>query len=492
MNLFELTKAVYLKQPVPTTNWRMVCSAQRIAAKLPKDLKFDPGLQQYERAFRKLNNRDTTKVIHHEYSDIELQNALQANILDGMTYSFCSERHGVPESTLKRHILALAKEFSCSTRKELIDFRSCSLENDTSVRKAIMCIVVPKTGPPPMLSKVETDLLLVIASKKNAAGVNQGKRDIAQSARELCKAKALEMEEGPEKDRLQNAVCVPKYIRKIVADITPCLKQKEKETCKPGFRKNSAISAKRAEAANPMLHCVMLGKIDVWYEDLRRKGVPIPPEGPPTNQKWNGDEKGFTTNSKFPPSFSMLNNIVRNFTIVSGEKSTFWTTMFYWICGDGEVPVAPIVVHQGGSDTEMPAKFLYGLPENWSVHNTSSGYMDKSGFYICVEALVLHIRNRDGNNDQHQFVFLDGHDSHWDVSALELAEENNIHIFFLKSNDSINDQPADMGANAMLEKYYQAAMAAWRRRFVSTKFNPMFMNEVLVTAFNEFLRDKKV
>ena len=104
----------------------------------------------------------------------------------------------------------------------------------------------------------------------------------------------------------------------------------------------------------------------------------------------------------------------------------------------------------------------------------------------------MHIRHRDGNNNQHQFVFLDGHDSHWFVDALELAKRNNIHIFFLKSNDSINDQPADMGANAMLEKYYNAAMAAWRRRYVSVKFNPMFMNEVLVSAFNEFLKDKKV
>jgi len=79
---------------------------------------------------------------------------------------------------LKRQIAMLAKKFGCSTRKEIIDFRMSSIENETSVRQAIMCTVVPKTGPSPMLTQVETDLLLAVSSKKTAAGSGQGKRDI--------------------------------------------------------------------------------------------------------------------------------------------------------------------------------------------------------------------------------------------------------------------------------------------------------------------------
>ena len=90
----------------------------------------------------------------------------------------------------------------------------------------------------------------------------------------------------------------------------------------------------------------MLKRIHAWYEELRQKGIDIPPTGPPADQIWNGDETGFNTNAHFPPSFTFGGpSSVRNFTLVAGERSKFWTTMFYWIRGDGEVPVAPLVVH---------------------------------------------------------------------------------------------------------------------------------------------------
>ena len=109
-----------------------------------------------------------------------------------------------------------------------------------------------------------------------------------------------------------------------------------------------------------------------------------------------------------------------------------------------------------------------------------------------LTTLLRFIRTRDGNNNQHQFVFIDVHDSHFSSEAIDLAAENNIHVFFLKSNDSINDQPADMGANAILEKHYQLTMHYWKRKYAMTPFTVFYMNEVLVTAFRFFLADKKV
>ena len=483
MNLFSLTKAIYLKQKVPSTNLNLLSTAQRISHKLPKDIEFGEGRQQFERAF---NEHTSTKSDHNQYTDFELQTALKDNVLNGLTYKHCKEKYGIPEATMKRHISTLAKQFGCSTRKEIMEYRSQSTEQEVNVRQAIMCFVVPKKGPSSYLSQTEVDLILVIADKKNSAGTNQAKPTIGQECRELCRAKALEMPEGPEKERFEKAVCDASFVRKVVQRFSI-----KADDLNPRFLRNSPISSKRAEASNPMLQCIMEAKIEDWFDDLRSQGIYIPPEGPPARVLWNGDEKGFSTNAKFPPSFT-LDGTMRRFTIVSGEKSKFWTTMFYWINGAGDVPIAPTIVHQGGSDTEIPAKFMHGLTDDWRVHNTASGYMDKRGFYHCIESLVNYIRERDGNNDEHQFVFLDGHDSHWLADALKLAKENNIHVFFLKSNDSINDQPADMGANAKLEKYYQSSMAAWRRKYVSTPFTPMFMNEVLVTAFKEFLQDKEV
>ena len=129
--------------------------------------------------------------------------------------------------------------------------------------------------------------------------------------------------------------------------------------------------------------------------------------------------------------------------------------MFYWICGVGSNAVPPVIIHQGGTQTEFPAKFTYDLPDDWFVHSTPHGYMDKYGFNICMNSLASNILKRDGNNEQPQFVFIDGYEAHFSNSALESAKAANIHVFILKGNDSINDQPADMGANAILEKNYE-------------------------------------
>ena len=109
-----------------------------------------------------------------------------------------------------------------------------------------------------------------------------------------------------------------------------------------------------------------------------------------------------------------------------------------------------------------------------------------------LTTLLRFIRTRDGNNNQHQFVFIDVHDSHFSSKAIDLAAENNIHVFFLKSNESINNQPADMGANAILEKHYQLTiltMHYWKWKYAMTPFTVFYMNEV--THSESFLQIKR-
>ena len=38
---------------------------------------------------------------------------------------------------------------------------------------------------------------------------------------------------------------------------------------------------------------------------------------------------------------------------------------------------------------------------------------------------------------------------------------NHIYVTFLISNNSVNDQPADMGQNASLKSHYDSAMDTW-------------------------------
>eukprot|EP00966_Prymnesium_polylepis_P219131 5070534-Prymnesium_polylepis.1 len=45
------------------------------------------------------------------------------------------------------------------------------------------------------------------------------------------------------------------------------------------------------------------------------------------------------------------------------------------------------------------------------------------------------------------FILIDGYVNHWDADALELLVAAEIYVFFLKSQDSDNDQLNDNGPN---------------------------------------------
>ena len=493
MEFKDLVKIIYKGGVVPTHDPNLG-NAAVVAHNLPRGLDLSSTSMQFERAIQACANKKLkwrkVKLISKQqlYTTEELRDALRNNLLDGWTYGRCYQEFGVPEATLKRHIGKLATACDCNDRKALMSYIQANIGNEMAVLAIISDYERPKKGRAHLHDQAEIDILFAIADMVNSGGLIQSRRDLALTGAELCKEKAESLPDGPEKERYKDAVCGRTWVNQQIARITESLQREGGAGCK----RVSQLSQKRAEAANPTRQLAMLKRIQEWYEELRQKNIEIPPGGPPAQQIWNGDETGFTTNANYPPSFT-LGGSVRNFIIVPAERSKFWTTMFYWIRADGEVPVAPTVVHQGGTERDLPAKFTWGLPDDWTLHNTSSGYMDRSGFYYCVASLVRYIRKRDGHNNQHQFVFIDGHDSHFSSDAIDLAAENNIHVFFLKSNDSINDQPADMGANAILEKHYQLTMHYWKRKYaMMVPFSSFYMNEVLVTSFRFFLQDKKV
>ena len=485
-DIFEIVKNVYFGESVRTDNHIANCILRKLPKNLPKDT--DDG-KRFERLFNSLCRlpSQTTKKKALCYTETELKKALKGNLLQDFSYKHCSIMFGIPQKTMQNYTKKLLTEFGVSNRKELVCYAKRTISNEIALETAIDSVEKLKAGRLHLFKQVDVDMFFSIADLKNSKGENQSQELLRDEARRLCKRKADHMLEGADKDRYNNAIIGDSWIRRNKRRITSSLTGKGGAS----FRKNSAISAKRAEAANPALDVIMKDKIEAWYENFRNQGVNIPPEGPHASQIWNGDEKGFSTNSEFPPSFS-LGGPVRSFTTVNGEKSKFWTTMLYWIRGDGEIPVPPHIVHEGGTETTIPATFIQYIPDDWSVCNTKSGYMDRPAFTHCMESLVNYINKRDGNNNEHQFVFLDGHDSHFSHQALEYAEKNNVHIFFLKSNDSINDQPADMGPNAMLHSHYNKSLLAWERRYDPKIFNKMFFNMVLVNAYESFIQDKKV
>ena len=306
---------------------------------------------QFERAIQACANKKLkwrkVKLISKQqlYTTEELRDALRNNLLDGWTYGRCYQEFGVPEATLKRHIGKLVTACDCNDRKALMSYIQANIGNEMAVLAIISDYERPKKGRAHLHDQAEIDILFAIADMVNSGGLIQSRRDLALTGAELCKEKAESLPDGPEKERYKDAVCGRTWVNQQIARITESLQREGGAGCK----RVSQLSQKRAEAANPTRQLAMLKRIQEWYEELRQKNIEIPPGGPPAQQIWNGDETGFTTNANYPPSFT-LGGSVRNFIIVPAERSKFWTTMFYWIRADGEIPVAPTVVHRGGTE----------------------------------------------------------------------------------------------------------------------------------------------
>ena len=115
---------------------------------------------------------------------------------------------------------------------------------------------------------------------------------------------------------------------------------------------------------------------------------------------------------------------------------------------DGQCFIPPTIEHKSAN---LSGAHAINLPTNWILHSTPSGYMDHDGWLKTAYAFV---RLCGANSMNPQFLFIDGHDSHWDSDALEFFMKNFVYVFFLKSGDSENDQPNDNALNCKLKSIF--------------------------------------
>ena len=115
----------------------------------------------------------------------------------------------------------------------------------------------------------------------------------------------------------------------------------------------------------------------------------------------------------------------------------------------------PVVVHQA---KEYSQDLHHDIPLDWTVHHTSSGYMDRDRWLKAM----TQFSNRCGASPvNNQILFFDGHDSQFDDRALTQMQIENIQPFILKVEDSINDQPNDNRPNSKLKALYNISKAEW-------------------------------
>ncbi|KAJ1442357.1 hypothetical protein B484DRAFT_426828 [Ochromonadaceae sp. CCMP2298] len=180
----------------------------------------------------------------------------------------------------------------------------------------------------------------------------------------------------------------------------------------------------------------------------------------------------------------------RSLRVHKEERAPFWATMFYWFEATGAHPCPPVIVHQGGEGDTIRADYLDGLPKDWVVHATPSGYMDQKGFALVCYSLVQHCQARMGYPKN---LYVDGHESHWCSQCLCFLRDRHIYLMFLKAHDSTNDQPNDMGNNAQVQCQYKWAVNEWMNRYagVVEVLSAPYFNRILATAWNRFLADPR-
>ena len=135
---------------------------------------------------------------------------------------------------------------------------------------------------------------------------------------------------------------------------------------------------------------------------------------------------------------------------ITGELDPFQVSILYTVCADGKVgAITPMDVHAGGTDELMQGHFACGLPSNCLVHSNASGCMDKDGF--CG-----------ANASNYVFLFIDKHESHFDAEAQLYLEEHHAQVILLRSNNSTEDQPLDMGPNSHIDAIHKDEGSKWR------------------------------
>lgn len=425
--------------------------AQELASQLPSGLKYTEDDLSLLRAATKVSGAEGRRRL---YSDEEMRSALRAVQSKEMTQRQASETFRPKIGTLQKYGRELRQ--ALQGRGMTVEAALCSLTFD-------------KPGPRPLLTTDESDLLVAKADLAAEHGKGFSRRRLSSEGRRLCSALAEQEQDPGKRKRLLNAKCGPNWRQRALRVSSTS------NAGKLGFRKPSDLSERRAAAKNEETTGEMFSKIRAMYDDHQARGILLGSE-PDSDQVWNGDEVGFDPKGRWQQVLTSSRN--RVFRTTTGEKAPFWVSAWIWTRADGQCFIPPALVHQGSQLSEFHA---LNLPSDWVVHATPSGYQDRDGFAkVCAQFIEYCGPKRP------QYIFIDGHDSHFDSEALDQLASNNIFVFFLKSNNSEEDQPNDNGPNSALKACYDSKYDDWLHQFDGVPYNGAFFNSVFVPAWRDW------
>ena len=382
------------------------------------------------------------------YTDAEMRNALKAVHGKELTQKEASARFGPKVATIQKYLSELRK----------------MLHAGFTLERALLALNFPSPGPRPLLNADEVHLLVAKADVAADHGKGFTRRRVSGEAKGLCQALAEKENDPKKRERLENAICGKNWRKRALS------------TLNTSFRKASDLSERRAAAKHGESTREMFRRITKMYEAHRAAGV-LDGAEPDSDQVWNADEVGFDPKGRWQHVLTSSKD-QRIFRTTTGEKAPFWVTAWLMTRADGQCFVPPAIIHQGSQLSEF---HTLGIPSDWIVHSTPSGYQDREGFLkVCSQFLEYCGPKRP------QYLFLDGHDSHFDADALDHLAADGIHVFFLKANNSEQDQPNDNGPNSVLKACYDARFDDWLHQYDGVPFNGAFFNAVFVPAWRDW------
>lgn len=419
------------------------------------------------------------------YTVIERKQALYSLLKTRTKYSLLTDQYGVPERTLRKDKKDFQRRIDLSD--EELKVLCIHPDLDHHLLAVINAMPFPGRGPAKVLSVAERDAAALIFEECDCSGFGFSLNGMRAYVKEFVKNLAAHVAEDPG-GKLANFQCSKAWVSSTFFSADG-IKASIPEA-NPRLTKTSGISIKRAAAAHPAFHEAMLDMFAEFDRLLIEQGL-VGPNGPDPDLIFNCDEIGCDPDGAHRRTYCLFKTAKeRRFLLKSGEKAAFWVSIILIITASG-ILLPPIVIHQGGGDGDTISKhFVMNLPPDAVVTTTSSGYDDKETFRLVVDTIRRYIASLPAEKRaRHGVLYMDGHYSHTDVESLRGLLDNSIHPRFLKSNDSINDQPLDMGVNSKVAACYNSMCELWKIKHPGEKITPPVFNTIFHEAWNEIHGD---
>ena len=203
---------------------------------------------------------------------------------------------------------------------------------------------------------------------------------------------------------------------------------------------------------------------------------------PRPDQIWNADEVGFDPNGSWLKIVCTFLWCMKQkiWITQTGERAPFWVSFLFFTRADGQCFIPPTIVHKS---CNLTGAHGLNIPGNWITHATPSGYMDRDGW---LKTSYNFVKLCGASELDPQFLYIDGHDSHWDADALDYLRINYVFVFFLKAGDSENDQPNDNGSNCKLKGIFAGFKEEWKLKYATVPFTVPYFNELITKSWEKF------